>query len=211
MSDIRVKICGLKTRDAVTAAVEAGAAYLGFNFVTRSKRHVDINTATDLAVDVPPGVAKVALVLNADDGTLDAITTAVPLDILQLHGDEPPERVAQVKERYGLPVMKAVGIADVADLQALDQYSQVADLLLVDTKPPKEGDLPGGTGLSFDWRLISNRRWEVPWMLAGGLTPDTVAQAIDLTGARQVDVASGVEDASGEKDARLIRAFIDAT
>ena len=210
MSDIRVKICGLKTRESVVAAVDAGAAYLGFNFVERSKRYVDIATARDLAIDVPPGVAKVALGLDADDAALDAITKAVPLDMLQLHGEESPDRVTEVKVRYGLPVMKAVGISDAADLEALDLYSQVSDQLLVDTKPPKDGDLPGGTGLTFDWRLIANRRWPVPWMLAGGLTPENVAQAVALTGANQVDVASGVESAPGVKDAALMRAFLAA-
>lgn len=195
----------------MAAAIDAGAAYIGLNFVARSKRYVDVATAATLAVDVPPGVAKVALVLDADDAALDEITQSVPLDMLQLHGDETPGRVAEVKARYGLPVMKAVGIADAADLEALDRYAQVADQLLVDTKPPKDGDLPGGTGLSFDWRLISNRPWPIPWMLAGGLTPVNVSEAIALTGARQVDVASGVENASGEKDAELVRAFIGAT
>jgi phosphoribosylanthranilate isomerase len=210
MSRTRVKICGLRTRDTVAAAVAAGAAYLGFNFVERSRRYVSPDKARDLATEVPPGIAKVALVLDADDAELDAITSIVPLDMLQLHGDESPERVREVKARYGLPVMKAVGIAGEDDLAALDVYAAVADQLLVDTKPPKDGDLPGGTGLSFDWRLIANRRWQVPWMLAGGLTPDNVAEAIALTGARQVDVASGVESAPGVKDAALIRAFLDA-
>ncbi|MEO1537255.1 MAG: phosphoribosylanthranilate isomerase [Pseudomonadota bacterium] len=210
MTGIRVKICGLKTRQDVTAAAEAGAAYLGFNFVERSKRFVDVSTARDLAIVVPPGVAKVALVLDADDATLDNITSHVPLDMLQLHGEETPERVAEVKTRYRLPVMKAVGIADASDLDALDTYGAVADQILVDTKPPTQGDLPGGTGLTFDWRLIANRRWAVPWMLAGGLTSDNVAEAIALTGARQVDVASGVERAPGVKDADLIRVFIGA-
>ncbi|MEO1025705.1 MAG: phosphoribosylanthranilate isomerase, partial [Pseudomonadota bacterium] len=146
MPDTSVKICGLKTRDSVMAAVDAGAAYLGFNFVERSKRYVDCETARDLAVEVPAGIAKVALVLDADDATLDAITSTVPLDMLQLHGHEPPERVIEVKERYGLPVMKAIGIADESDLAELDVFSTVADQLLVDTKPPKTGDLPGGTG-----------------------------------------------------------------
>lgn len=210
MSDIRVKICGLKTRDSVMVAVEAGAAYLGFNFVERSKRYVDIATARDLAIDIPPGVAKVALVLDADNMTIDAITDAVPIDMLQLHGDETPERVAEVKGRYGLPVMKAIGIASADDLAALEVYGKVADQLLIDTKPPTDGDLPGGTGLAFDWRLIANRRWPLPWMLAGGLTPGNVREAICLTGARQVDVASGVESAPGEKDPALIRAFMSA-
>ncbi len=210
MPQTRVKICGLKTHDSVTAAVEAGAAYLGFNFVERSKRYVSPETARDLAFDVPPGVAKVALVLDASDAELDAITATVPLDMLQLHGEEAADRVAQVKARYGLPVMKAVGIADESDLATLDVFGAVADQLLVDTKPPKDGDLPGGTGLSFDWRLIANRRWPVPWMLAGGLTPGNVGEAIALTGAKQVDVASGVESAPGVKDPALIRAFLAA-
>ncbi|MDJ0640897.1 MAG: phosphoribosylanthranilate isomerase [Paracoccaceae bacterium] len=210
MPNTRVKICGLTTRQSVSAAVEAGAAYIGFNFIERSSRYVSIEAARDLAVEVPPGVAKVALTIDADDAELDAITDVVPLDMLQLHGAETPERVTEVKARYGLPVMKAVGIADASDLAALDTYAPVADQLLVDTKPPKSGDLPGGTGLAFDWRLIANRRWSTPWMLAGGLTPGNVAEAIALTGATQVDVASGVESAPGVKDAELIRAFVEA-
>ena len=127
--------------------------------------------------------------------------------MLQLHGAESPERVSEVKARYGLPVMKAVGVAGPEDLAALDEYVKVADQILVDAKPPKAGGLPGGNGLAFDWRLIAGRRWPVPWMLAGGLTPDNVAQAIAMTGARQVDVSSGVESAPGVKDADLIMAF----
>lgn len=208
---IRVKICGLTRPEDVFAVAEAGAAYAGFVFFPKSPRNVSIEAARDLAVDVPVGVAKVALVVNADNAMLDAITSAVPLDILQLHGDEPPERVADVRARYGLPVMKAVGVADAADVAALDLYSEVADQLLVDAKPPKTATLPGGNGVSFDWRLISARRWSVPWMLAGGLTPDNVADAIALTGTQQVDVSSGVEVAPGIKDATLIRDFVQAT
>ncbi len=210
MPQTRVKICGLKTRESVTAAVDAGAAYLGFNFVPRSKRFVDIETARDLAADVKPGVAKVGLVLDADNETLDAINARVPLDMIQLHGEETPERVTEVRARYGLPVMKAIGIAGKSDLEKLEAFATVADQLLVDAKPPSAADLPGGTGLSFDWRLIANRRWPVPWMLAGGLTSENVAKAIALTGAKQVDVASGVESAPGVKDAEMIRAFIAA-
>ncbi len=208
MSRTRVKICGLKTRESVTAAVEAGAAYLGFNFVERSKRYVDIETARDLAADVRPGVAKVGLVLDADNALLDAIDARVPLDMIQLHGSETPDRVAEVRARYGLPVMKALGIAGEDDLPKLDLFAEVADQLLVDAKPAGTSDLPGGTGVTFDWRLIANRRWSRPWMLAGGLTSDNVAEAIALTGATQVDVASGVESAPGVKDADMIRAFI---
>jgi phosphoribosylanthranilate isomerase len=209
-STTRVKICGL--RDAVTlkAAVDAGAAYVGLVFFPKSPRNVTIEDAATLALSVPPGVAKVALVVNADDALLDAITARVPLDILQLHGNETPARIEEIKARYGLPVMKAVGIADESDLAALDDYMKVADQILVDAKPPKDADLPGGNGLSFDWRLLAGRRWPVPWMLAGGLTPENVAEAIALTGAAQVDVSSGVESAPGIKDVGRISAFLTA-
>ena len=208
--ETRVKICGLKTPDAVTAAVEAGAQYLGFVFFPKSPRHVEVATARDLALDVPVGVAKVALVVNATDAELDRITSEVPLDMLQLHGKESPERVAEIRSRYGLPVMKAVGVASAEDVPTLDAYGMVCDQLLVDAKAPKGADLPGGNGLSFDWRLISKRAWNRPWMLAGGLTPENVVLAIQMTGAKQVDVSSGVESAPGVKDAGKIRAFIEA-
>jgi len=210
MEGIRTKICGLKKPRHVTAAVEAGAAYMGFVFFEKSPRHLSLVTARDLAVEVPPGVAKVALTVDADNALLDEILALVPVDMLQLHGREPPSRVAEVRTRYGLPVMKAVGVAEEADLSALDDYALVADQILVDAKPPKDVSLPGGNGLSFDWRLIANRRWPVPWMLAGGLTPENVAEAIQLTGTRQVDVSSGVENAPGEKSSAKIRAFLDA-
>lgn len=209
--DIRVKICGLTRPEDVSAVADAGAAYAGFVFFPKSPRNVTIEQARHLAVEVPVGVAKVALVVNADDALLDAITAAVPLDILQLHGSESPKRVSEVRSRYGLPVMKAVGVADQEDVAALDLYAEVADQILVDAKPPKNADLPGGNGVSFDWRLISARRWSKPWMLAGGLTPDNVAEAIALTGAKQVDVSSGVETAPGVKDAGVILEFIQAT
>ena len=209
-SNTRVKICGLRDAASLHAAVDAGAAYVGLVFFPKSPRNVSIEEATVLAQAVPPGVAKVALVVDANDTLLDQITAKVPLDILQLHGRETPERVAEIRARYGLPVMKAVGVADESDLAALDVYAQVADQILVDAKPPKDAVLPGGNGLSFDWRLIAGRRWPVPWMLAGGLTPDTVGEAIALTGAAQVDVSSGVEAAPGVKDAALITAFCAA-
>lgn len=208
--DIKVKICGLVEPRHVTAAVAAGAGYLGFVFFEKSPRNVSIAQARDLAVEVPIGVAKVALTVNADNAQLDAICDAVPLDMLQLHGSESVERVAEVRARYGLPVMKALGVAGVDDLAALDAYGLVADQLLIDAKPPKGAALPGGNGLAFDWRLIANRRWFSPWMLAGGLTPDNVAEALRLTGANQVDVSSGVERAAGVKDDDLIASFVKA-
>lgn len=207
---ISVKICGLREAAHVEAAAEAGAAYVGFVFFPKSPRHLELAQARALALATPAGIAKVALTVDADDALLDRLTGEVPLDFLQLHGKETPERVAAVKARYGLPVMKAVGVADANDLPALDLYATVADQLLVDAKPAPDSDLPGGNGLAFDWRLIAGRRWPVPWMLAGGLTPENVGEAIRLTGAQQVDVSSGVESAPGVKDAARIRAFLAA-
>jgi phosphoribosylanthranilate isomerase len=210
MPDIRVKICGLKTTADVAAVAASGAAYAGFVFFAKSPRNLTIPAARELALAAPVGLAKVALVVDADDVFLDAITEAMPLDMLQLHGHESPDRVAEVRARYGLPVMKAVGVADEGDLAAVFDYSLVADQILVDAKPPKNADLPGGNGLSFDWRLVAQRRWLRPWMLAGGLTPDNVAEAVRLTNARQVDVSSAVEAAPGVKDAGRITAFVKA-
>ncbi|MBS0564643.1 MAG: phosphoribosylanthranilate isomerase [Proteobacteria bacterium] len=208
--DTRVKICGLREAAHVEAAARAGAAYVGFVFFARSPRHLALDDAGALALTVPQGVAKVALTVDATDAELDAITEAVPLDMLQLHGKESPARVAEVKARYGLPVMKAVGLSERADLAALDLYQGVADQILVDAKPPKGAALPGGNGLAFDWTLLLGRVWRRPWMLAGGLTPGNVALAVRSTNARQVDVSSGVETAPGIKDSGLIAAFVAA-
>ena len=208
---VSVKICGLATVDDVRACADAGANHMGLVFFEKSPRNIIIPAARELALAAPLGLAKVALVVNPSDAELDAITATVPLDMLQLHGRETPERVAEVKARYGLPVMKAVGIADGDDLPKLESYFGVADQILVDAKPPKGGELPGGNGLSFDWRLIAGRRWPCPWMLAGGLTPENVAEAVKMTGAKQVDVSSGVEDAPGQKNAELIQKFVQSS
>ncbi|KPP87407.1 MAG: phosphoribosylanthranilate isomerase [Rhodobacteraceae bacterium HLUCCO07] len=207
---IRVKFCGLTRPEDILAAAQAGASYVGFNFFPRSPRYVTPDQARDLAVETPVGVAKVALVVDASDAELDAITGQVPLDMIQLHGAESPERVAEVKARHGLPVMKVVGVRERADLEALAGYEAVADQILLDAKPPGDAPLPGGNGIPFDWRLVAGRAWAKPWMLAGGLTPENVAEAIRLTGARQVDTASGIESAPGVKDAGLMRAFVEA-
>lgn len=210
MSGVRVKICGLTRPADVEAAVAAGAAYVGFVFFPPSPRHLAPQAARALALAVPPGVVKVALTVDAGDDALDALLAVVPADMLQLHGRESPARVAEVRARTGLPVMKAVGIAEAADLARIAPYEAVADQILVDAKPPPGAALPGGNGLSFDWGLIAGRRWARPWMLAGGLSPATVAEAVRRTGARQVDVSSGVEAAPGVKDPALIAAFIAA-
>ncbi len=209
--DIRVKICGLTRPEDVAAVAAAGAQYAGFVFFEKSPRNVNIETARALALEAPVGLAKVALVVDADDAELDAIVGSVPLDMLQLHGHESPERVSEVRARYGLPVMKAVGVAEAEDMAQIALYEEVADQLLIDAKPPKGADLPGGNGLAFDWRLLSGRKyWRKPWMLAGGLTPQNVRQAAQMTGARQVDVSSGVEAGAGVKDARRIAEFVAA-
>lgn len=208
--DTRVKICGLSDVPTMRAAVDAGASYIGLVFFPKSPRNVTLDQAAGIAAEVPVGVAKVALVVNPDDAQLDALVDQVPLDFLQLHGAETPARVAEIRARYGLPVMKAVGVAEPDDLAQLDAYAKVADQLLVDTKPPKGGDRPGGNGAAFDWQLIAGRRWAVPWMLAGGLTADNVGTALAITGARQVDLSSAVESAPGVKDPALMTSFCDA-
>lgn len=209
--DIQVKICGLTDLAGIEASVNAGARYLGFNFFPKSPRYVTPAQAAELATAVPPGVCKVALTVDADNALLDDVTGQAPFDMLQLHGHETPERVAAVKARYGLPVMKVVGVANAEDLANVEAHSTVADQILVDAKPPKGAVLPGGNGIAFDWRLIAGRRWLVPWMLAGGLTPENVSEAIAQTGARQVDVSSGVESAPGCKDADMIADFLAST
>lgn len=210
MGQVRVKICGVRTPGDVQACVDAGAAYVGLNFFPRSPRYVTPEVARMLALAAPPGLAKVALTVDADDALLDALVGAMPLDMMQLHGHETPARVAEVRARYGLPVMKAVGIADEGDLSGLMEMSLAADQILIDAKPAKGAVLPGGNGLTFDWRLLVGRKWLRPWMLSGGLHAGNVAEAVRLTGARQVDLASGVESAPGVKDHAKIAAFVAA-
>lgn len=208
--NIRIKICGLISEQAVHDVSSAGAHYIGLNFFQKSPRYVSTELARDLALATPIGVAKVGLVVDADDDKLDHIVDTVPLDMIQLHGSETVARVHEIKARYGLPVIKAVGIASAEDVPKLDLFAKVADQILVDAKAPKDAVLPGGNGLAFDWTLIAGRRWSVPWLLAGGLTAQNAALAVQKTGARQLDVSSGVESAPGIKDAEKIRAFIAA-
>ncbi|WP_378944585.1 phosphoribosylanthranilate isomerase [Paracoccus sp. R86501] len=205
-----VKICGLSQPSHVHAAVEAGVRFVGFVFFPKSPRAVTAEMAAELSKLVPVGVAQVGLFVNPDDTLLQEVLSKVPLDIIQLHGSETPERVTEVKVLTGLPVMKAVGISGPDDLPALTDYGLVADMLLVDAKPPKGADLPGGNGLAFDWRLLVGRHWLRPWMLAGGLTPENVAEAVRLTGAPVVDVSSGVELAPGVKELQLVADFVAA-
>jgi phosphoribosylanthranilate isomerase len=206
----QVKICGLRTQAEVSAAAAAGANYVGFNFFAPSPRALTLAEARPLAEGAPRGLRRVALTVDEGDAFFAALIEVVPLDMLQLHGRESPERVAEVRDRFGLPVMKVIGLADESDLPALADHAAVADQILVDARPPAGAALPGGNGVPFDWRLLTGRRWPVPWMLAGGLTPENVVEAVRLTGAAQVDVSSGVEAAPGRKDLDRIAAFIRA-
>lgn len=207
---MRVKICGLRSRAEVGVAVAAGAAYVGFVRFPPSPRHLSLSDARWIAEKVPQGVIRVALTVDAGDATLEELIAAVPLDMLQLHGRETPERVADVRSRFGKPVIKAVGVSSEADLAPIEDHVRAADLILVDARAPRGAERPGGNGLPFDWRLLRGRRWRRPWMLAGGLTPENVAEAVRLTGAEQLDVSSGVEYSPGFKDPERIRAFMRA-
>jgi len=207
---IEVKICGLSSADAVAAAVENGARHLGFVFYPPSPRAIDGAKAAELARPVPAGITKVGLFVDAADETIAQVLAQAPLDMLQLHGDETPRRVKDIRRRFGLPVMKAVRLASAADVAAADAYLAAADRLLFDAKPPPEmkGALPGGNAISFDWSLIAGRGWSLPWVLFGGLNVGNLAAAIAATHATSVDVSSGVEESPGRKSPEKIAAFL---
>lgn len=209
---IRVKICGINTRQAMSAAIDGGADYVGAVFYAPSPRYVSPVEAGALAQDVPVSVKKVAVTVDADDDLLEQIVAHAATDLFQLHGSESPDRIAHIKQRFKLPVMKAVSIATPDDILIAHQFETSADLILFDAKPPKDmpDALPGGNGLAFDWGLIAAVRWKVPWLLSGGLTADNVNEAIDTSGATAVDVSSGVERQPGNKDPDLIRLFLKA-
>lgn len=205
---IDVKICGLTTAAAVAAAVDGGARFVGFVFFPPSPRSLTPDAAAALTAAVPAGITRVALTVDADDALLEAIVAGAGIDMLQFHGTEAPARVADIRERHGLPVMKAVAIAGADDIGRARAYEPVADRLLFDARPPEGATRPGGNALAFDWALIRGEVWRVPWMLAGGLTIDNVADAVRTSGAGAVDVSSGVEDAPGVKDPEKIAAFL---
>lgn len=207
---VLVKICGLKTPEALEVALEAGADMVGFVFFPPSPRHVGLAAAAELGRRVGDRARKVALIVDADDVLLKSITDALRPDLLQLHGAETPARVQAIKARFGLPVMKAIAVEARADLAAVKLYDTVADRLLFDARAPREATRPGGLGKPFDWHLLEELDLAVPYMLSGGLDPDNVAAALRITSAPGVDVSSGVERAPGEKDHDKIRAFIRA-
>jgi phosphoribosylanthranilate isomerase len=205
-----VKICGLSTPATLDAALEAGADMVGFVFFPKSPRHIDWATARALGQQARGRAKIVALSVDADDETLKRIVDALSPDLIQLHGSETPARVKEIGELCARPTMKAIGVASRADLAAAKAYEGVADLLLIDAKPPKDAALPGGNGRPFEWSLTRDFHPSIPWLLSGGLDPLTVETAIALSGARGVDVSSGVESAPGVKDGAKIKAFVAA-
>jgi phosphoribosylanthranilate isomerase len=205
---LTVKICGLKTPQALDAALESGADLVGFVFFAPSPRNLGLVEARLLGERVHGRAGKVALTVDANDETLLAIVNALKPDMLQLHGKETPERVVAVRTRFRLPVMKALPIAERADLSPIRMYAQVADRLIFDARPPKEATRPGGLGTPFDWTLLAGVNPGIPYMLSGGLDAGNVAEALRITRAPGVDVSSGVERAPGEKDPDRIREFI---
>ncbi len=207
---LSVKICGISDARGLVAAVDAGASYVGFVFFRRSPRYIALETAAELAAALPRTVTPVGLFVNPNDSDLDSVISHVRLGMVQLHGRETPERVDAVRTAFGLPVMKAVGISTAQDLRAAQAYEDHADWLLFDAKPPKAATRPGGNAVSFDWSLMKSYTGTTPWMLAGGLTPRNVAKAIRESGARALDVSSGVETRPGVKSPAKIRAFLNA-
>ena len=207
---VSAKICGLKTPETVAAAVEHGADFIGFNFFRKSPRYVEPEAAGALGRAVPARVLKTGLLVDDDDARIAAILAACPLDLLQLHGSETPERVAEIKAKFGLPVMKVIKVRDAADIVRAADYEAVADRLLFDAQPPAtmKNALPGGNAVSFDWNLVRGFRSRLTWMLSGGLTPGNLAEAVRQSGAPAVDVASGVEDRPGEKSISKINDFL---
>ena len=205
---VKVKICGVRTPAVIEAAAEAGADFVGLVLFPKSPRHVEVEAARVLAAIAKGRLGTVAVLVDPDDALIDEVVERVRPDLLQLHGTETPERVAVIKARSGLPVMKAIAVAEAGDVAKADAYAGSADYVLFDAKAPAGAMLPGGNGVVFDWRALATAR--APFALSGGLTPDSVGEAILLTGAALVDVSSGVEREPGEKDLALVRRFIQA-
>jgi phosphoribosylanthranilate isomerase len=204
-----IKICGLSTAATLDAALDAGSNMLGFVFFPPSPRNISYETARALAAQVKTRAQKVSLTVDASDEVFAALIDALHPDILQLHGNETPERVAELKRKFGIPVMKAISVSEAHDLAAIARYEPVADRILFDSKPPKLATRPGGNGLAFDWSLVASASIRLPWILSGGLTPENVAEAIAITRAQGVDVSSGVESTPGVKDPARIVKFVE--
>jgi len=209
---VRVKICGVNDRTAAKTAAESGAAFVGLVFYPSSPRFVKPRQAADIVSVLPTGITRVGLFVDMGEEIIEDVLSKVPLDMLQLHGEESAEDVRALKARFDLPVMKAIKIAAAADLSVADRYLDSVDWFLFDAKPPKTmtGALPGGNALRFDWQLLAGRKWPKPWMLSGGLRQENLEEAVRITGAGVVDVSSGVEISPGHKDSARIRAFLAA-
>ena len=207
---IKVKICGLNTESSVVHSVKCGASYIGFVFYKKSPRNINLNIARQLSKLIPSTVKKVGLFVDPTIGDLEKSITKISLDYIQLHGDETPDHVRRIRETFNIPIIKAIGISEESDLKEIEKYEEICDQLLIDTKPSPNMLLPGGNGAAFDWKLISNKRFTMPWFLAGGLNSSNVCEAIRVSGAKQVDVSSGVEISAGLKDNLRIADFINA-
>lgn len=204
----QTKICGIKTPEALNAAIEAGGRYIGFVFYPPSPRHIEIDTARELAIMLPTGVRGVGLFVDPTDEELDAVLGKVQLDMIQLHGAETPARVSEIKQKYQMPIIKAFPVREAADIDQAHKYKD-ADWYLFDAKS-SDPSMPGGTGHSFDWALLAGKSFDKPWMLSGGLTQDNISDALSVLKPNAVDVSSGVESTRGVKDTNKIRAFIEA-
>ncbi|MFZ2996211.1 phosphoribosylanthranilate isomerase [Sphingobium sp.] len=210
MSRLAIKICGLSTPDTVGAAVRAGASHVGFVHFAKSPRHVEADQIQALAAHAGGTIERVAVLVDPTDEMLGELIATGVLTALQLHGAESPQRVAAIRQRFGLPVWKAISVKTRADIDAASAYAGAADLLLFDAKTPDGAALPGGMGLRFDWTLLRGLNIASPWGLSGGLSPDNAAEAVRITGARLIDVSSGVESAPGIKSVDKIMAFCKA-
>jgi phosphoribosylanthranilate isomerase len=208
---IAVKICGITSPDAIDAAVAAGASYGGLVFHPNSPRNLSVDQASVLSERMRGRLKIVALIADRDDAQIQALVTAVRPDFLQLHGAESARRTAYIRGKFGVPVIKALAVAEPSDLAAAAEYESTADMLMFDARPPKGAQRGGGHGAAFDWKILNGRTFSKPWFLAGGLDPDNVAHALELSGAAMVDVSSGVESAPGVKDPARIAQFINAT
>ena len=207
-ANLSVKICGLTTKEAVSFSIDAGADMLGFVFFDASPRSITLKKAKVLMQEIPSIIQKVALTVNATDTFLDQLIKNLPVDILQLHGSEKPARISQIKEKFKIPIIKAVPISNSSDLISARHYENIADYLMFDSKPPQNSSRPGGNAKIFDWNILSNVKLSIPWILAGGLNEANVRKAIKISGARAVDVSSGVENAPGIKDQEKIDTFV---
>lgn len=202
-----VKICGISDPENLRVATQNGARFIGFVFYPPSPRYLEFDIAWNLARNVPTGVRSVGLFVNPDDAQLDHILTGIQLDMIQLHGDESPGRIAEIKAKYNMPVIKAIRVANQGDLEGIEGYEAAADWLLFDAKP-QNADLPGGMGETFDWAILAGREFKKPWMLSGGLNADNIDQALSILNPDAMDVSSGVESSRGVKDPKKIKEFL---